>query len=226
MKDTTPRIGLVLLAAGGSSRLGRPKQLLVFQGRTLLRRAAEEALAAGCHPVVIVLGAYADRLTREIADLPVLIAHNLAWRTGMGASIRTGVEVLTGSGLAVDGVVIAVCDQPFCDASVIHRLLAGHRRGEQRIIAASYAGVYGVPALFDATLVPELLALDGQEGARRVIENHRETILAVPFDAGAVDIDSPEDLTLLETTSPYSCRSASSRKASGTERRVSRATEA
>jgi molybdenum cofactor cytidylyltransferase len=200
MKDISPRIGLVLLAAGESSRLGTPKQLLVFQGRTLLRRAAEEAVASGCHPVVIVLGAYADRLTREIVDLPVLVAHNVAWRTGMGGSIRTGIEALTEAGHAVDGVVIAVCDQPFCDASVIHRLLEGHARGEQRIVTASYAGGYGVPVLFDATLVPELLALDGPEGARRVIESHRDSILSVSFDAGAVDIDTPEDLTRLEGT--------------------------
>ena len=196
----TSRIGLVLLAAGGSSRLGTPKQLLVFQRRTLLRRAAEEAVASGCHPVVVVLGAYADRLTREIVDLPVLVAHNVAWETGMGSSIRTGIEALTEAGHAVDGVVIAVCDQPFCDASVIRRLLEGHARGEQRIVTASYAGMYGVPALFDTALIPELLALDGQEGARRVIESHRDSILSVPFDAGAVDIDTPEDLTRLEGT--------------------------
>ncbi len=200
MRDTSLRIGLVLLAAGGSSRLGTPKQLLVFQGRTLLRRAAEEAVASGCHPVVIVLGAYADRLTREIVDLPVLVAQNAAWRTGMGSSIRTGIEALTEAGHALDGVVIAVCDQPFCDAAMIRRLLEGHAHGEQRIVAASYAGVYGVPALFDATLVPELLALHGHEGARRVIESYRDGILSVTFDAGAVDIDTPEDLTRLEGT--------------------------
>lgn len=83
--DTPPRIGLVLLAAGSSSRLGTPKQLLVVRGRTLLRHAAEEAVAAGCRPVVVVLGAYADRLAREIVDLPVMVAHNMAWRAGMGA---------------------------------------------------------------------------------------------------------------------------------------------
>lgn len=195
--DTPPRIGLVLLAAGSSSRLGTPKQLLVVRGRTLLRHAAEEAVAAGCRPVVVVLGAYADRLAREIVDLPVMVAHNMAWRAGMGASIRTGVTALTEAGHAVDGVVISVCDQPFCDASVIRRLLEGHRRGTHRIVAASYGGVYGVPALFDATLVPELLDLDGPEGARRVIEGHRDTTLAVPFDAGVVDIDTPEDLARL-----------------------------
>lgn len=200
MRDTPPCIGLVLLAAGGSSRVGTPKQLLVFQGRTLLRRAAEEAVASGCHPVVIVLGAYADRLTGEIVDLPVLVAHNAAWRTGMGSSIRTGIEALMGVGYAVDGVVIAVCDQPFCDASVIRKLLEGHARGEQRIVAASYAGVNGVPTLFDATLVPELLALEGPEGARRIIEAYRDSILSVPFAAGVVDIDTPDDLTRLEGT--------------------------
>jgi molybdenum cofactor cytidylyltransferase len=198
MRDIPPRVGLVLLAAGGSFRMGTPKQLLVFQGRTLLRRAAEEAVASGCHPVVVVLGAHADRLDPEIADLPVRVAHNAMWRTGMGSSIRTGVDALIATGDALDGVVIMVCDQPFCNASVIGMLVEGYARGERRIVTASYAGVYGVPTLFDRTLFPELLALDGQEGARRVLEAYPYEILAIPFAAGAVDVDMPEDFARLE----------------------------
>jgi molybdenum cofactor cytidylyltransferase len=197
MTDFPPRIGLVLLAAGGSFRMGTPKQLLVFQGRTLLRRAAEEAAASGCHPIVVVLGAHADRLHREIVDLPVRVAHNAAWRTGMGSSIRTGVDAVIAAGDAVEGVVITVCDQPFCSASVIRTLVEGHARGGRRIVTASYAGVYGVPTLFDGTLFPQLLALDGQEGARRVLEAYPEEIRAIPFASGALDVDTPEDLARL-----------------------------
>ena len=197
MSDTPRRIGLVLLAAGGSFRMGAPKQLLVFRGRTLLRRAAEAAAASGCHPVVVVLGAHAARLSREIADLPVRVAHNGAWRTGMGSSIRTGLHALISAEVAVDAVVITVCDQPFCDASVIRMLVEGHGGGERRIVTASYAGVHGVPALFDGTLFPQLLALDGQEGARRVLEAYRGEILPIPFAPGAVDVDTPADLARL-----------------------------
>ena len=194
MSDTPPGIGLVLLAAGGSVRLGTPKQLLEFQGRTLLRHAAEEAAASGCHPVVVVLGAYADRLTREIVDLPVCIARNVAWRTGMGSSIRTGVGALIGAEPAVEGVVITVCDQPFCDASVIHGLVERRASERRRIVSASYAEVCGVPTLFDGAFFPELLALDGQEGARRVLEAHREEVLPISFASGAVDVDTAEDV--------------------------------
>ena len=203
MSDTTRRIGLVLLAAGGSFRMGAPKQLLVFQGRTLLRRAAEASVASGCHPVVVVLGAHADRLNREIVDLPVRVAHNAAWRTGMGSSIRTGVDALVAAERALDGVVITVCDQPFCDGSVIRMLVEGHGGGERRIVTASYAGVYGVPTLFDGTLFPELLALDGREGARCVLEANRAEILPIPFAPGAVDVDTPEDLARLDAVNHH-----------------------
>jgi molybdenum cofactor cytidylyltransferase len=201
MSDSPPGIGLVLLAAGGSVRLGTPKQLLEFRGRTLLRHAAEEAAASGCHPVVVVLGAYADRLTREIVDLPVRVAHNVAWRTGMGSSIRTGVGALIDAEAAVEGVVITVCDQPFCDASVIRELVQRRTPGRRRIVSASYAGVCGVPTLFDGTHFPELLALDGKEGARRVLEAHREEVLPIPFAPGAVDVDTPEDVKRLKALS-------------------------
>jgi molybdenum cofactor cytidylyltransferase len=202
MSDTPPGIGLVLLAAGGSARLGTIKQLLVFQGRTLLRHAAEEAAASGCHPVVVVLGAYADWLARELVDLPVLVAYNAAWRTGMGSSIRTGVGALIGAETAVEGVVITVCDQPLCDASVIRRLVEGHACGVRRIVSASYAGVCGVPTLFDGRLFPQLLALDGQQGAQRILEAHGDEVFPIPFTAGAVDVDTPEDFERLKALSP------------------------
>jgi molybdenum cofactor cytidylyltransferase len=201
MSDTPSGIGLVVLAAGASVRLGTPKQLVVFRGRTLLRQAAENAVSSGCRPIVVVLGANADRLTRELAGLPLRVALNAAWKTGMGSSIRTGVEVVIAAEPAVKAVVITVCDQPFCDASVIRGLVESHRLGHHRIVSASYAGGCGVPTLFDATLFPELLALAGRQGARTVLEAGRAEVFPVPFAPGAIDVDTPEDVERLEAHS-------------------------
>src|SRR5580692_2476743 len=109
------RVALILLAAGPSTRLGQPKQLLPFRGRSLLRHAAETALASSCRPVVVVLGASAERMKSELTDLPVMIAVNSGWESGMGSSIRAGLEALTNGKNAdagVGAVVIMVCDQP------------------------------------------------------------------------------------------------------------------
>jgi molybdenum cofactor cytidylyltransferase len=186
---------LVLLAAGESARMGTPKQLLQFGGRSLLRGAAEEALASGCHPVVVVLGGSAPRMAEEVADLDVRTVTNLAWREGIGASIRAGMtSLITGpDGDAVESVVIAVCDQPFCTAPLIRQLVTCHEENQCAAVASSYQGVRGVPALFSRALFPELLALRGPEGARGILQRHAHETLEVPFAKGAIDIDTPLD---------------------------------
>jgi molybdenum cofactor cytidylyltransferase len=187
--------GLVLLAAGESARMGTPKQVLSYGGRSLLRRAAQEALASGCRPVVVVLGAFAHRVGEEVPDLPLQIVTNEAWREGMAGSIRAGLEaVMAGpDGLRVGSVVIATCDQPFCTAAIIRRLVACYEERECAAVQSSYAGACGVPVLVDRRLFPELLELRGTEGARRVLQRHAEDTFMVPFPAGAIDIDTPED---------------------------------
>jgi molybdenum cofactor cytidylyltransferase len=123
------------------------------------------------------------------------VAMNARWPAGMGTSIRAGMEALcAGPGAdGVDAAVLAVCDQPFFSARIVGDLIAAHERSGCDIVAAAYAGTRGVPALFSRSLFPELLALDGHEGARRVIRAHPDRTLAVPFGAGAVDLDTPED---------------------------------
>src|SRR6266436_9799703 len=106
-------IGLIVLAAGASTRMGTPKQLLLHEGRTFLRRAGETALASACHPVVVVLGAHADQLQVELERLPVLIVENRRWEEGMSSSIRVGLETLVAEDEGLDGAVIMLCDQPF-----------------------------------------------------------------------------------------------------------------
>jgi molybdenum cofactor cytidylyltransferase len=179
--------------------MGVVKQLLAFRGRSLLRHATEEALASECRPIVVVLGAHAERLQEEISELPVRVVANGRWSEGMGTSIRTGIEALTADagGDEVVAAILAVCDQPFFSAGIIHELIAAHRRTGRAIVAASYEGTRGVPALFSRSLFPELMALDGPEGARRVIQARSDETLAVRFPEGALDLDTPEDYARL-----------------------------
>jgi len=194
-----PGIGVVILAAGASTRMGVPKQLLTFRGRSLLRHAVEEVLASGCHPTVAVLGARAARLKDEIDDLPVSVVVNARWFQGMGTSIRAGIEALTASaGLnEVVGAVLAVCDQPFFSAAILQELIAAQERTGRAIAAAAYDGTRGVPALFSRSLFSELMALESDEGARRVIQAHPDATVVIPFPEGAFDIDTAEDYARL-----------------------------
>jgi molybdenum cofactor cytidylyltransferase len=194
--------------------MGAAKQLLPFRGRTLLRHTTEEALASACRPIVVVLGAHAERLQQEITELPVQVVVNERWSEGMGTSIRAGIEALTADPggdeaecvraprgpLPVVAAVLAVCDQPFFSAGIIHELIAATPAFRHAIVAASYEGARGTPALFSRSLFPELMALDGHEGARRVIQAHPDETLAIPFPEGALDVDTPEDYARLMNT--------------------------
>ncbi|HSV63392.1 MAG TPA: nucleotidyltransferase family protein, partial [Chthoniobacterales bacterium] len=156
-------VGAVVLAAGGSSRLGRPKQLLTFGGETLVRRAVRAAAEAGCDPVIVVVGETSetsDTIRSELAirdsriasfpapgnEVRAMIVENGEWRKGVGTSIRRGLRELPGF---VDAVVLLACDQPFIDASVVGRLIAAREEGGRPMVASSYASTLGVPALFD-----------------------------------------------------------------------------
>jgi molybdenum cofactor cytidylyltransferase len=186
-------VGLVILAAGGSSRLGRPKQLVEYRGRSLLRHVAEVAVGSVCRPIVVVLGAQASPLEAELRGLPVHVAENREWARGMATSLRRGLETLEAIEGEVGAVVILLCDQPLVSAQTINALVDAWGTAGKRIIASEYAGVVGVPALFDRGLLPELLALDGEEGARRVIARHADEVHRVPFPDGGMDIDTPQD---------------------------------
>ncbi len=186
-------VGLVILAAGASTRLGRPKQLLPYRGRTLLRHAAQVALDSVCRPVVVVLGAWAEQLEPEVRGLPVHVAHNPHWEDGMGASLRAGLRALEATISGVEAAVVLLCDQPFVSARTIDALVEARHATGRPIIASEYGGALGVPCLFDRALFGELAALQGAEGAKRVIKGHEDDVVGIPFPAGAIDIDTPAD---------------------------------
>ncbi|HEX2268744.1 MAG TPA: nucleotidyltransferase family protein [Pyrinomonadaceae bacterium] len=193
-------VGAVILAAGSSSRLGRPKQTLQFEGNSLLRRAAQAALGAGCRPVVVVTGAHAELCRRELKGLDVHEAFNADWQTGMASSIRAGIEDLVSIDAGVVAAVLLLCDQPHVTSDVISTLLAAHHATGRSVVAAAYGGSFGVPALFSRTLFTELAELEGTSGAKEIIKRHASNAHLISFPKGGVDVDTPDDLASLGST--------------------------
>lgn len=186
-------VGAVLLAAGGSARLGEPKQLLMIDGETLLRRMARVLVASTARPLVVVLGAQAEACSDQVRGMPIEIVVNHQWKEGLASSIRAAMTVLDRVGPSVEAAVMAVCDQPLLTPGLIDLLMSKWRATESRIVACEYNGVRGVPALFSARCFAELAALRGGSGARPIIEKHRNHLASVPFPGGAHDIDTAED---------------------------------
>ena len=190
-------VGAVVLAAGSSSRMGSPKQTLRFRGESLLRRAALAALGAGCRPVVVVTGAHAELSRRELDGLDVLEVFNPRWETGMASSIRAGIGGLVSADADAAAAVLLLCDQPHVMAEVISRLVAAHRATGSPVVASTYGGSFGVPALFSRTLFAELTRLEGMSGAKKVIKRHASEAHFLPFRGGEVDVDTPDDFSRL-----------------------------
>ena len=189
-----PRFAAILLAAGASSRMGRPKQLIRVGGESLLRHAARMATEAGCTPVVVVLGDRADQMRSELDGLPVLVAVNEEWAEGMASSLRYGVASISGLEPALTGVLVLVCDQPLLSLEHVRALLERHAAGNALVTASLYSGRAGVPAVFAPQLFPELMSLQGDRGARELIRAHKDEIETVSWPEGALDLDGPEDL--------------------------------
>src|SRR5512133_1110416 len=148
MSPCSKRIGAVILAAGGSSRFGRPKQLIPFRGKSLVRRIIDAACEAGCSPIVVVIRSEDEKFHPELDRAGVVIAQNHQWPRGIGSSIRRGIEALTNSSPDVEASVLLVCDQPAVDSRVIQRLIALRETTGKSIVASSYGDTLGVPALF------------------------------------------------------------------------------
>jgi molybdenum cofactor cytidylyltransferase len=189
----------ILLAAGASIRLGQPKQLVLLDGESLLHRTARLAVEAGCSPVLVVLGFEADRMRRQLHDLPAEIVMNPQWQDGMGSSLRAGMAALSKTPAALGAVLVLVCDQPRLTLDHLHALLDRHKNAPSgiAITASVYAGKAGVPAIFSAGLVPELHACAGDRGARDLIRSHAAQVQGIPWPDGEADLDAPDDLTLL-----------------------------
>jgi molybdenum cofactor cytidylyltransferase len=187
------KIGAVILAAGGSSRLERPKQLLTFRGKTLIRTTIGAARVARCSPVIVVIGSNIERIQRELENTNVVEVINANWQRGIGSSIRSGVQALSDRAPDIEATFLLVCDQPAVNANLIERMIATRVATKKDIVASSYAGTVGVPALFDRSLFKDLLSLGDEAGAKSIILRNRERVAQFTFPEGAIDIDRWED---------------------------------
>src|ERR1044072_416645 len=165
-------IGAIILAAGGSSRYGQVKQLLSFQGESLVRRAVRSVVAGGWVSVSVVVGDARDRIEAELRETPALIVENRKWQRGLGTSIRCGLRHQLDARPEIEAVILLVCDQPFVDASVITALITQWEKTGKAIVACHYANTLGVPALFDRVCFESLLALPDGSGAKALIQPH------------------------------------------------------
>lgn len=197
------RVGAVVLAAGASTRLGTPKQLLVHEGEPLVRRAARAALAAGASPVIVVLGAESGRVRVALDGLPgVELLLNERWTDGLASSLTAGVRALLAAA-PIDAVLVTLTDQPLVGVteltSIIARFTDAHR-----IVAAEYAGVVGVPAVVAREHVDALLGLSGDRGAGAWLRSQGDRVVRVPMPAAAMDVDTPSDAARLAASASES----------------------
>jgi len=187
----------IILAAGASTRLGQPKQLIRINGETLLHRTTRLALEAGASPVVAVLGNDDEHLLPELQGLTATFVVNNEWHTGMASSLKRGLQAVLAINPDQANIMVLVCDQPRLDASILKNLLATHATRKPEIAASRYRETLGVPAIFSRTRFPELMELTGDQGARRILQRHIEQVAAVDFPGGEFDLDTPEDLARL-----------------------------
>jgi molybdenum cofactor cytidylyltransferase len=188
-------IGAIILAAGASRRLGRAKQLVLYEGETLLSRTIRAARQAGTRPLVVVLGAEYEAITEAVDLSATQVVRNADWDQGIASSIHAGLRAMEEFAPEGEGAMMLTCDQPRLTAEHLGVLLGAFRaQTGQCIVASAYSADLGVPAVFPREMFAELYALTGEKGARVLLRAAARTVVQVDFPGGEIDVDTPEDL--------------------------------
>lgn len=190
--------GIVILAGGASTRLGKPKQSLQYHGKTLLSHAVDEAINARADAVVLILGKNADLFQKEIDKEKVHVVVNKDWVEGMASSVRLGLDTLLKIKPYIDAVIFMVCDQPHISSSVLNALITKQQKTTKQIVTCNYGESIGPPALFHKKYFRELAKLNGDVGARNIIEQNMHDVATILFPEGKIDIDTEEDYEALK----------------------------
>ncbi len=190
------RIAAILLAAGGSSRMGRLKQLITLNGVSFVRRAAQTVLSSRCDRLYVVVGAESSAVSSEVEGADVTIVPNPNWRRGMGSSIHAAIREVRSESKLFDAVLILLVDQPAVSIALLDEMIQKFEEGSD-LVASFYADSLGVPALFSKAYFEELENLPDNLGAKALLKKHDAKVMKIPFPDGAFDIDTPGDLKRL-----------------------------
>ena len=181
----------IVLAAGSSSRMGRPKQLLQFEGKSLVRRAVEAAVNSKARQTIVVTGAGSDAVDAELAGLAVLLVHNPEYADGMSTSLRAGLRAVRPE---VDAVAVLLADQPFVTTEIVDGLIDLYERTGAKIVRPRYGEQPGNPVLWDRSVFEELMEQEGDQGGRSLLRKYASEIvwLDLPDLGQQTDVDTPE----------------------------------
>jgi molybdenum cofactor cytidylyltransferase len=189
---------IVILAAGESSRLGEPKQLLIYEGSTFLERSIQAASGVAGNKVCVVLGANAATILEKVPNVAPLSIINDKWKDGMGSSIALGLKTCLHLFPAIRSVIFMTVDQPFVTSEHLKALIRLHKESGKPIIASSYQDTIGIPALFDQSFFKELLMLETDKGAKEILLSHDPEVAKLVLPGGEIDIDTPAQYASLK----------------------------
>ncbi|PKQ46281.1 nucleotidyltransferase family protein [Confluentibacter flavum] len=191
-------IAIVILAAGASKRMGKPKQLLKWGEGTLISHAVKTASKVNPKDLIVVFGAHFELIKNEIETSKVTILNNQSWEKGLGTSIAFAIDFLQNSKSNIDGVLITLCDQPLITTDFLKSLVSKFQPNKKQIIATSYGnGKHGVPALFDKIYFEDLLILSDDQGAKNILIKYKAQVVSVLPPEKNIDLDTTEDYTNL-----------------------------
>jgi len=184
------KIAAVVLAAGASTRMGEPKQLLSWKSTTLLNHCLNEVVQAKIHQTIVVLGAYHQKIQATINQSNIQCLINKNWEKGMGSSIALVAQALKNKD--IDGLLIVLADQPFVNTNYLNTLIKEFTPKKEQIIATNYDDTIGVPVIFDKYYFEELSLLKEKQGAKQLIHQYIQNVIKIIPDFNHQDIDTPE----------------------------------
>ena len=186
-------IAVLIPAAGTSSRMGEPKQLLKWKDTSLLGHAVRTAESLKVDVIAVILGAFSERIKAEISSENISIYFNQDWKKGLGSSIGLGLQQLLIDYPETDAVLIMLADQPMIDSSYLEQILNTFKANDAPIVASTYSDEhFGVPAIFDKRIFNDIVSLDSEKGAKDLINSYRTEVLSISEVPNLVDIDTKD----------------------------------
>ena len=174
--------------------MGMPKQLLMIEGKTLIKRVAEMSLDTPCHPIVVVLGANRTDIKGELDKMPITIIENPKWEDGMSSSIKMGLVGAYMTQKDIDAVLFLTVDMPYVSVNLINKMIIeANQNTDSQIVACKYEGNLGIPVLFKRSLFNDLLELKGDEGAKKIVKQNKDKTTFVDFPEGKYDLDTIDE---------------------------------